>query len=139
MRTSGPQDVTVRRPSLLFVILIIIPSCPPLVESSSLPIFVPIIVSIVVFLHLRPDRRLDRSRLASRFVSAILPFINRKSPANPGSAYKVLTPHAEQRGIIRQHGARLHFRETPSATKKKACASTDPDVHNYEYTFSRQY
>jgi len=58
MRTSGPQDVTVRRPSLLFVILIIIPSCPPLVESSSLPIFVPIFVSIIVdwyhasFLHL---------------------------------------------------------------------------------------
>ena len=86
MRTSEPQGVTVRRPSLLFVILIIIPSCPPLAESSSLPIFVPIIVSIVVFLHLRPDRRLDRRRLASRFVSAILPFINRKSPANPGSA-----------------------------------------------------
>ena len=56
------------------------------VRIASRYIFVPIIVTIVVFLHLRPDPRHDRRQLASRFVSAIFPFINRKSPAKPGIA-----------------------------------------------------
>ena len=63
------------------------------VRIASRYIFVPIIVPIVVFLHLRHDRR----RLVSRFVSSISPFINRKSPAKPGSAHYSLLLLGRQR------------------------------------------